>query len=293
MTNTTLTPYQILTLKKYGIDPEKFLESYQDQKISILEKLSAEINQQIDSLDGEITNKSDSPEYNTAQNFQVITDITGEEDHFGDMDFKVAGSRDGVSAIQLDNKVSGLTLEILKKAIMQSKNARNHILDKMDEVISEPNTKISELAPKVSRIIVPLSKIGEVIGSGGKTINGMQAEFGVNIDLDNDTGVCFVYGKLENAVNSCTQKILSLIKEYTVGEQVLGKVWRIESFGAFVKILDGAQQETSKEGMIHISNFGRRITAVADVVKIGDVIACEIAEINEKGQIAMKTRLEY
>jgi polyribonucleotide nucleotidyltransferase len=292
MNSTILSPYQILTLKKYGIDPEKFLDYSQGEKTDILEKINAELSQQINSLDDKLANNSDSQAAKETNNFQVITDITGEEDHFGDMDFKVAGARDGVTAIQLDNKVSGLTPEILKQAIMHSKKARNYILDKMDEAISQPKPKISELAPKVSRIIVPMAKIGEVIGSGGKTINGMQTEFGVSIDLDNDTGVCFVYGKVESAVNACTSKILALIKEYEIGEQVLGKVWRIESFGAFVKILDQAQQETTKEGMIHISNFGRRIPAVADVVKIGDVLACEILEINEKGQIAMKARLE-
>ena len=211
--------------------------------------------------------------------FTLITDILGWEDHHADMDFKVTGTRDGVTAIQLDNKVAGLTSQILKNALLESKKARIHILDEMKKVISEPNQAISENAPKVVRMLVPIDKIRDVIGSGGSIINGMQTEFSVEIDLNNDTGETFIYGRDMENVLAAKSKILGLIKNYEVGEIVSGKVFRIESFGAFINF-------EGKEGMIHISNLSKtRGTKAEDVVQIGQTLECQIGQINEKGQI--------
>ncbi len=211
--------------------------------------------------------------------FTLITDILGWEDHHADMDFKVTGTRDGVTAIQLDNKVAGLTSQILKNALLESKKARIHILDEMKKVISEPNQAISENAPKVVRMLVPIDKIRDVIGSGGSIINGMQTEFSVEIDLNNDTGETFIYGRDMENVLAAKSKILGLIKNYEVGEIVSGKVFRIESFGAFINF-------EGKEGMIHISSLSKtRGTKAEDVVQIGQTLECQIGQINEKGQI--------
>ena len=176
--------------------------------------------------------------------FTLITDILGWEDHHADMDFKVTGTRDGVTAIQLDNKVAGLTSQILKNALLESKKARIHILDEMKKVISEPNQAIS-----------------------------------VEIDLNNDTGETFIYGRDMENVLAAKSKILGLIKNYEVGEIVSGKVFRIESFGAFINF-------EGKEGMIHISSLSKtRGTKAEDVVQIGQTLECQIGQINEKGQI--------
>jgi polyribonucleotide nucleotidyltransferase len=220
------------------------------------------------------------PQPNSQNNeFTLITDILGWEDHHADMDFKVTGTRDGVTAIQLDNKVAGLTSQILKNALLESKKARIHILDEMKKVINEPNQAISENAPKVVRMLVPIDKIRDVIGSGGSIINGMQTEFSVEIDLNNDTGETFIYGRDMENVLAAKSKILGLIKNYEVGEIVSGKVFRIESFGAFINF-------EGKEGMIHISSLSKtRGTKAEDVVQIGQTLECQIGQINEKGQI--------
>lgn len=216
---------------------------------------------------------------NNSTSFKLLTDILGWEDHHCDMDFKVTGTRDGITAIQLDNKVAGLTSEILKEALFASKKARIHILDIMSKTISKPNTKISQYAPSVIRIQVPIDKIRDVIGSGGSIINGMEMEFGVEIDLNNDTGETFIYGKDENQVFMARDKILTLIKEWQVGEIVEGTIFRIESFGAFVDF-------EGKEGMIHISNLSKkRLDKVEDAVHMGQKVQCSINQINDKGQI--------
>lgn len=223
------------------------------------------------------TSTSDSSQ--ATANFCLITDILGWEDHHADMDFKVTGTRDGITAIQLDNKVAGLTSDILKKALLASRTARLHILDEMAKVIDKPNSQISQNAPRVIRMLVPLDKIRDVIGSGGSIINGMEAEFGVEIDLNNDTGETFIYGKNVDNVQAVQSKILGLIKDYQIGEKVSGKIFRIESFGAFITF-------AGKEGMVHISNLSKnRGAKIEDLVKMGQTLECEIGQINDKGQI--------
>ena len=216
--------------------------------------------------------------------FTLITDILGWEDHHADMDFKVTGTRDGVTAIQLDNKVAGLTSQILKNALLESKKARIHILDEMKKVINEPNQAISENAQKVVRMLVPIDKIRDVIGSGGSIINGMQTEFSVEIDLNNDTGETFIYGRDMENVLAAKSKILGLIKNYEVGEIVSGKVFRIESFGAFINF-------EGKEGMIHISQLSEaRVEKVEVVVNVGDQVTVRVREIDNRGRINLTLR---
>jgi polyribonucleotide nucleotidyltransferase/GNAT superfamily N-acetyltransferase len=215
--------------------------------------------------------------------YKVLTDIQGLEDHHGDMDFKVTGTRDGITAIQLDNKVAGLTPQILKEALIESKKGRLHILDVMKECISEPKTQISQYAQKVISIQVPMHKIRDVIGSGGKIINGLQDKFGVKIDLENETGQTYIYGKENQAVEDCKLEILSMIKEYQVGDKVSAKVLRIQPFGAFVS-MDGG----SMEAMIHISKMSKeRIEKVEDALKLGDVVDCKVLEIKDNGNISL------
>jgi polyribonucleotide nucleotidyltransferase/GNAT superfamily N-acetyltransferase len=215
--------------------------------------------------------------------YKVLTDIQGLEDHHGDMDFKVTGTRDGITAIQLDNKVAGLTPQILKEALIESKKGRLYILDVMKECISEPKAQISQYAQKVISIQVPMHKIRDVIGSGGKIINGLQDKFGVKIDLENETGQTYIYGKENQAVEDCKLEILSMIKEYQVGDKVSAKVLRIQPFGAFVT-MDGG----SMEAMIHISKMSKeRIEKVEDALKLGDVVDCKVLEIKDNGNISL------
>jgi polyribonucleotide nucleotidyltransferase len=220
---------------------------------------------------------------NFTPKFKVLTDIQGMEDHLGDMDFKVTGTADGITALQLDNKVAGLTADILKQALTKAKVGRLHILDIMKECIAEPRSKISSNAPGVSVIEVPIEKIGDVIGSGGKIIKSIEQKFGVDVDLDNDTGRTYIYGKETQAVRDAEQYILGLIKEYEAGEWIEGTVFRIETYGAFIRI-DGGD----KEGMCHISRMAeKRVEKVDDVVKIGDRVKAKVTEVNERGQISL------
>ena len=220
--------------------------------------------------------------------FKVLTDIQGLEDHHGDMDFKVTGTTTGITAIQLDNKVAGLTPDILKQALLEAKKGRIHILDVMKKCISEPKSQISPYAKKVISLSVPMHKIRDVIGAGGKIINGLEEKFGVKIDLENETGQTYIYGKENQAVEDCKNEILSLIKEYLVGDIVLAKVLRIQPFGAFVS-MDGG----SMEAMIHISKMSKaRIEKVEDALKLGDEVKCKVLEIKDNGNISLGVILE-
>jgi len=216
--------------------------------------------------------------------FQVLTDIQGAEDHYGDMDFKVTGTSDGITAIQLDNKVAGLTTEILKKALIEAKTGRLYILGKMQEVISQPKANISIYAPQVLQINIPFERIGEVIGPSGKMIKRIIAETGVEIDIEDNTGKTTIYSSSVEQIENAKNLILSIIKEYEPGEVVEAEIYRIEPFGAFAKLAD-----TGKEGMIHISKLSpNRVENVEDVVKLGQKVTVTILKVNERGQIDLK-----
>lgn len=223
-------------------------------------------------------------------NFKVLTDIQGEEDYNGDMDFKVTGTKDGITAIQLDNKVAGLTVNILKQALIEAKEGRLYILEKMKEVISKPKTEISKHAPGVLVVSVPFDKVGELIGPAGKTIKGIIARFNVEIDIQDDTGKTFIYSDIKENAEQAKAYIEALVKEFEVGQMVEGVVFRIEGYGAFVKIL-ASGQETNKEGLIHISNLSdKRINNVEEVVQMGQTVTAKIVEVNEKGQIGLSLK---
>jgi polyribonucleotide nucleotidyltransferase/predicted acetyltransferase len=281
LVKSNFTDYPIL----YLVDPENVKSK------KIVEKLGGVFSKVIN-IQNSIGEKKQREVYTLTEKisptYKVLTDIQGLEDHHGDMDFKVTGTRDGITAIQLDNKVAGLTPKILKEALIESKKGRLHILDVMKECISEPKKQISQYAQKVISLVVPMHKIRDVIGSGGKIINGLQDKFGVKIDLENETGQTYIYGKENDAVERCRTEILSMIKEYMVGDKVSAKVLRIQPFGAFVA-MDGG----SMEAMIHISKMSKeRIEKVEDAVKIGDTLSCKVLEIKDNGNISLGVILE-
>jgi polyribonucleotide nucleotidyltransferase len=223
----------------------------------------------------------------TSGDFKVLTDIQGAEDHHGDMDFKVTGTASGITAIQLDNKVAGLTPNILKQALIKAKAGRLFIINKILEAIELPRPEISAYAPRVLTTTIPQDKIGDVIGPSGKIIKGLIAKYDVDIDIEDNTGKTLIYGKDSQKTQQALNQILQIIKEFEIGEVVAGKIYRIETYGAFVKIIEEGQ-ETGKEGLIHISNLSdKRVNKVEDVVKLGDIVKAKIIEIKDNGQMSL------
>jgi len=217
-------------------------------------------------------------------NFLTMVDIQGVEDFFGDMDFKVAGTKKGITAIQMDLKVDGLTPEIIRTALEQTKNARFYILDEvMLKAIAEPRDEISPYAPKIINMTIPVDKIREVIGSGGKVIQGIQADTDSKISIEED-GTVYIAAVNPECGEAAKKMIEDIIKEPEVGEIYTGTVVSVLDFGAFVNILPG------KDGLIHISKLSKhRVEKVTDVVNIGDTVTVEIIEIDEKkGRINLR-----
>jgi polyribonucleotide nucleotidyltransferase len=216
--------------------------------------------------------------------YKVLTDIQGPEDHYGDMDFKVAGTRDGVNAIQLDVKIGGLTNEMIIKTMAQAKAARFHILDFIQTVIDRPRASISEFAPRVLRIQINPEKIGMVIGPGGKMINGLIAKYGLaSIDIEEDGGV-FVSSADAAKAEAAVKEIQSMTKEFTVGEVVEGEVIKILDFGAIVDLGGGL------DGMVHVSELKDGfVKNVTDVVKLGDFVRAKITRV-EDGRIGLSIK---
>jgi polyribonucleotide nucleotidyltransferase len=214
------------------------------------------------------------------QNFKVLTDIAGIEDFNGHMDFKVTGSDEGVTALQLDMKVKGLSADILDKALHQAKPARIHILSKMKEAIAAPRAELSMYAPRITSFMIKPDKIREVIGSGGKIINQIIAECpGVKIDIEDD-GLVMVSSTDAESSKKAVEWIQNIVKEVEAGEIYEGKVVRIMDFGAFVEVLPG------KDGLVHISQLANyRVNKVEDVVKIGDTLKVQVSEIDDQGRI--------
>ena len=211
-------------------------------------------------------------------NYVVLTDIMGMEDHLGDMDFKVAGTRKGITALQMDIKISGLTTEILAQALDQAKRGRMFILDKMDAAMSAPKEKISEFAPQMATIMIPQNKIGELIGPGGKNIRKLQEEMNVKIDID-DNGKVSISGTDIEGVNLARHYVDSLTAEIEVGKIYKGKVVKIMAFGAFVEVLPG------QDGLVHVSQLAdRHVKNIEDIVKEGDVVTVKVMEIDKQGK---------
>ena len=213
-------------------------------------------------------------------NFKVLTDIAGIEDFNGHMDFKVTGNEEGVTALQLDIKVKGLTPEILAQALEEAKPARMHIISKMKEALDAPRPELSPYAPRITSFMIDPEKIREVIGSGGKTINGIIAECpGVKIDIE-DNGLVMVASVDAAASEKAVQMIKDIVREVEPGEIFDGKVVKIMDFGAFVEILPG------KDGMVHVSQLANyRVNHPEDVVKIGDTLKVQVQEIDDQGRI--------
>ncbi len=216
--------------------------------------------------------------------YELLTDIVGDEDHYGDMDFKIAGSENGITAIQLDLKIQGLDIDILAQGLEYAKEARMQILKLMNSTINSPRSEISKYAPKNIVFSIPKEKIGEVIGPGGKTIRKIIADLDVTIDIEDD-GKVTISGSDTHNVDQAQSIIQTIVQEVEVGKTYVGKVKRITNFGAFVEILPG------KEGLVHISKLSRqRVRKVEDIVKVGDEVVVKVMEIDNQGRINLIRR---
>ena len=221
---------------------------------------------------------------NEGEHFTVLTDIQGMEDALGDMDFKVAGTAKGITAIQMDIKIHGLSREILLAALQQAQKGRMFILGKMAECIDKPAEHLSPYAPKIITLTIPVDRIRDVIGSGGKIINKIISETGVKMDVEED-GHVYIATPDEEAAQRAKKWVEELTHEVQVGETYLGKVTRLMKFGAFVEILPG------KEGMVHVSQLAtRRVEKPEDVVHEGDEIMVKVTEIDDKGRINLSRK---
>lgn len=213
------------------------------------------------------------------EKYAILSDILGEEDHLGDMDFKVAGTEDGITGFQMDIKIAGVTTEIMEKALAQAKRGRLHILGIMKETISAPAPKVSEYAPKIETMKIDVDKIGALIGPGGKTIKGISATYGVTVNTEDD-GTVTIYGKTGKATDDAKAAIKAIVEDPEVGTIYQGTVKRIMDFGAFVEILPG------KEGLCHISKLSRkRVEKVTDVLKEGQQIPVKLIEVDKMGRL--------
>ncbi len=209
--------------------------------------------------------------------YQILSDILGEEDHLGDMDFKVAGTRDGITAFQMDIKIAGVTPEIMSKALQQAKEGRYHILGIMEQTLAGPRSEVNKYAPKILTTKVDEEKIGAVIGTGGKTIKGIAQVTGAEVNID-DVGTVTIYGKNAASAQAALEMVKAIIEEPEVGKVYQGTVKRIMDFGAFVEILPG------KEGLCHISKLARtRVENVSDVLEVGQVIPVKLIEVDRTG----------
>ena len=216
----------------------------------------------------------------------ILSDIQGMEDHLGDMDFKVAGTREGITAIQMDIKIAGIDKPILKEALERAKLGRFFILDKMAETISVPRKNLSPYAPLIYTIYVNPDKIRDIIGPGGKMINKIIDETGVKIDIVDDSGKVFIAATTPEGGEEAINMINRIVKEVEVGEIYLGKVTRITNFGAFIDVLNG------KEGLLHISNIAReRINKVEDVLSVGEEVLVKVMEIDNQGRINLNRKV--
>jgi polyribonucleotide nucleotidyltransferase len=216
--------------------------------------------------------------------YVILTDIQGVEDALGDMDFKVAGTAQGITALQMDIKIKGITYSIMEEALQQAKEARMFVLERIVETLAEPRTELSQYAPRMLRISIPVDKIGAVIGPGGKTIRSIIEDTKATINVDND-GTVTIGSVSQEAAQKAVERIEGLTKEAEIGAIYTGKVVRVMNFGAFVEILPG------KDGLVHISELSNeRVESVEDVVKVGDEITVVVREIDSMGRINLSRR---
>jgi polyribonucleotide nucleotidyltransferase len=215
--------------------------------------------------------------------YEILTDIQGAEDHLGDMDFKVAGTREGITALQMDIKITGVSREIMQQALAQAKDARSAILDRMLQTIGEPRTALAEHAPRIQTIQINPEFIGMVIGKGGETIRGLEAEYEVQIDIEED-GTILVYATEGTKGDAAIAAIAALTKEPEVGDQYTGRVVKTTDFGAFVELKKGT------DGLLHVSNVGPgRVNHIEDVLQRGDILDVLVQEVDKaRGRIGLK-----
>ncbi len=219
---------------------------------------------------------------NSDDDYIILTDIMGIEDFSGEMDFKVAGTATGITAIQLDVKNAGITDKMIHETLERAQTARMKILSVMNHALPQPRQNVSEFAPKIVVVPIPEDKVGEVIGPGGKTIRGLIKMYGVQVDVEDDAKV-YVSGTNKNGVDDCARHIANMTRDILPGEKHVGKVVRVESYGAFVEIVPG------KQGLVHISRLANGFVRDAgDLVKVGDQMEVEVYEIDEMGRINIK-----
>jgi polyribonucleotide nucleotidyltransferase len=214
----------------------------------------------------------------------ILSDIAGVEDHLGDMDFKVAGTENGITALQMDIKITGVTFEIMRDALAQAKEGRDFILGKMHDAIAAPREQLSDFAPRISSIQIDPEKIGLLIGKGGETIRSLQEEYESQIDV-NDEGQVLVYAVTGAQGDALIDRIRSMTKEVEVGDEYKGKVVKTTTFGAFVELAKGT------DGLLHISNVspGNRVATVEEVLNKGDEIEVRVVEVDkERGRIGLR-----
>ncbi|MGI9658722.1 MAG: polyribonucleotide nucleotidyltransferase, partial [Gaiellaceae bacterium] len=215
--------------------------------------------------------------------YVILTDIQGAEDHLGDMDFKVAGTREGITALQMDIKITGVTREIMSDALEQAKRARNSILDTMAETISEARSELPDHAPRITSVQIDPEQIGLIIGKGGETIRAIEGDYDVQVDIEED-GTVLIYAVEGTNADNAADFIRGLTKEPEAGDEFTGKVVRTTDFGAFVELKKGL------DGLLHISNVGPgRIGHIEDVMERGDMVDVTVLEVDkDRGRIALK-----
>jgi polyribonucleotide nucleotidyltransferase len=217
--------------------------------------------------------------------FAVLSDILGDEDHLGDMDFKVAGTSEGVTSLQMDIKITGITEEIMKIALDQAKGGRLHILNEMDKALNEARPELGEYAPRIETIQIPTDKIREVIGSGGSVIREIVAESGAKIDISDDGTVKIASANAES-IRQAIARIKSIAAEPEVGEIYQGKVVKVMEFGAFVNFFG------PRDGLVHISQLDEgRPKTVGDVVKEGDQVWVKLLGFDERGKVRLSMKV--
>ena len=216
--------------------------------------------------------------------YKLLTDIQGPEDHHGDMDCKVAGTKDGINAMQMDVKIDGITPEIISEILIRAKKARLEILEKMEASIASPKKDLSPYAPKIAIISIPVEKIGGVIGSGGKTIHAIIEKSGALVEIKDD-GTIYITGETKESISIAEALIKGIVKEYEVGEILEGKVSKILDFGAVIEL------SPNKEGLVHISELApRRVNTVDEIVKLGQIISVKVIEILPDGKIRLSLK---
>jgi polyribonucleotide nucleotidyltransferase len=214
----------------------------------------------------------------------ILSDISGMEDHLGDMDFKVAGTKDGVTALQMDIKIGGVTPTLMRQALAQARGGRMTILEKMEECLATPRTELAAYAPRISTIQIKQDKIRDIIGPGGKVIRGIIAECGVKMNVE-DTGIVTIAAVDESSAKKARDMVLGLVEEAEIGKIYLGTVRKIVDFGAFVEILP------NMDGLVHISQLApHRVQSVADEISEGEQILVKVLEIDRQGKIRLSRK---